>query len=445
MRSSALAATAALALVGIGLAQYRDYQAAQTEAFSSPTGRAFLETYSALRDTYLKELEPEVLLKGALGGLVGATGDEFTYYLPPDASATRDEDLVGEFFGIGVGIFPANDDGTGVLVETIYRGSPAARAGLQAGDRIEKVDGTDVTRLPLNEAVRLIRGKKGTTVTLGVRRGTNQLTLKPVREKIDIVTVSTSVLPGNVGYLALSRFDNLKVTKLVQDALKDLRSRNVKGLVLDLRDNPGGLVTEAVGVADSFLAKGDVFITRGRSGAVKVEDRAGAQPTDWKGPLVVLVNSNSASAAEIVAAAIQENGRGKVVGEKTFGKGVAGVPVPLSNGGQVVVTSQEWLTPDRQSISKKGVVPDVKVEDTRFPKLLSIQGLNAPAGSEVTMNVGGRSLKLKADAEGKFSYQQEPVRARASDVQGSALYDLKTDAQLRKALELLGGPKTAGR
>jgi carboxyl-terminal processing protease len=432
----------AVLLGAVGFAQLRTALDARNEIFNSPSGKALLETYTALRMKYLKDVPSDTLLKGAVAGMVDSLQDEFTYYLEPDTSATQAEDLQGEFFGIGVGIVPAYRDGNGTRIETVFSGSPAAGAGLQPGDVIEKVNGEDVTKISLDRAVRKIRGPKDTVVKLTVRRGAGTLEISITRKKIDKINVSSTILPGNIGYVALSDFANWKVVDQLQAALKDFKAKNVRGVVFDLRNNPGGLVDQAEGVADSFLQKGDVFITRDRSQKAKVEYSAQPNATDYTGPLVVLVNESSASASEIVSAAIQENGRGKVVGEKTFGKGVANIPTKLSNGAQVNIAFEEWLTPKRNSIYKKGVTPDVIVEDTRYPKLLTLEGLNAQPGSQIEVKVNGKSLKLKADAQGRFTYQDDPTRVQTSNRQGTALVNLESDAQLRKALELLGATAT---
>ncbi len=428
----------AVLLGAVGFAQLRNVVDARNEIFSSPNGKAFLEVYTALRTKYLRDVPAEKLLKGATTGMIDSLQDEFTYYLEPETSATMGEDLKGEFFGIGVTISSAYRDGTGTRIETTFRGSPAAAAGIEPGDVIEKVNGEDVTKISYEAAVRKIRGPKGTVVKLTVRRGPSAITISITRDKINVVNVSSTVLPGNIGYVAISDFANFKVTEQLQTALAELRAKNIKALVFDLRNNPGGLVDQAEGVADTFLSKGDIFITRDRTKDVRVEYAAKPQATDFNLPMVVLVNGSSASASEIVTASLQENDRAKVVGEKTYGKGVANIPTKLSSGAQVNVSFEEWLTPKRNSIFKKGVTPDALVEDTRFPKLLTLEGLNAKPGSQIEVKVNGKTLKLKADAKGRFTYQDEPSRIRTSDRQGTALVDLQTDAQLRKGLEVLG-------
>ncbi|MFN3266085.1 MAG: S41 family peptidase [Deinococcales bacterium] len=427
----------ALVAAGAGVFAYAQFRPrANVSDLNSPNGQAFLEALDLLERQHLTPVNRDKLLEGAISGMLYALNDEFTYYIPPAEATTGREDLQGEFFGIGVGISPANKDGTGVLVETVYRGSPAAQAGLQANDVILSANGKDISKLPLDQAVRLIRGPNGSTVKLVILRNGSKITLTAIRAKITKVNVESTVLPNRIGYVAISDFANQKVTEQLQAQLKSM-SGKIKALVLDLRNNPGGLVSQAEGVADTFLEKGDIFITRDNTKQIKVDYSARPQGTDFKLPMVVLVNGSSASASEIVAAALQELGRAKVVGEKTFGKGVANIPTPLSNDGQLNVANKEWLTPKRNSLYKRGVTPDVMVQDSRYANVLALEGIGAKPGSTLELKVNGKLIKLTADKTGKFTYQDTPPRTKNSSVQGEAVVTLENDAQLKKALELL--------
>jgi C-terminal processing peptidase-2. Serine peptidase. MEROPS family S41A len=189
-------------------------------------------------------------------------------------------------------------------------------------------------------------------------------------------------------------------------------------------------------VASAFLKEGPIVYTRTRN-LTRVWCEASGRPL-WDGPMVVLVNGNSASASEIVAGALQDYGRAQVIGEKTFGKGVGQTPYTLANGGELTLVTFEWLTPKRRAINKQGLKPDIEVKDTRFPTPFSFQGAGAPPGAEVTVTLNGKTVKVKADAEGKFSYA-EPQRSRPlPEERGQAVLDLEGDAILKKALEVLG-------
>ena len=434
-----IAAAAAVGIAQLGAITAQDF-------LEDPYGRSALETYELIKDHYLKKLSEEDLRKvreGAIRGQVDALDDPFTSYSPPRHTKIRNEDVRGEFYGIGVVIQAARPDGTGAKILTVFRGGPAFRAGLKAGDEIVEVDGEDVTELDLFDIVAKIRGPKGTTVEIGVRRKGSRAVLrfKIRREKIEIVSVSKAMLPGNVGYVAIETFLNVKVMDQLRSAIEALKKQGAKKLILDLRDNGGGLLDQGCQVADAFLDHGVIVYTRARD---VTRPFCEASPTTlWSGPMVVLVNGNSASASEIVSGALQDYGRAPVVGEKTFGKGVGQNVFTLANGGELTLVTFEWLTPKRRAIHQKGITPDYVVKDTRFPEPLAFEGIGAPPGGEVELVVRDASgkvvkrLKAKVDAEGKFSQSEAVPPRKTSDVPGQALVDLEHDAILQKALELL--------
>ncbi|BAW02707.1 carboxyl-terminal protease [Thermus thermophilus] len=430
-------------MVGLGALLalvYAQLPRPQAETFlQNPNGQALLEVYQRIQQDYLEPLSREKLnklLEGAIGGMVQALEDPFTSYSPPQRSTLRQEDLRGEFFGIGATLSAANPDGTGAKIEGVMKGLPAQRAGLRAGDVILEVDGEDVTKLPLLDIVAKIRGREGTKVTLKVRREgvPAPLVFELVRERVEIISVSTAKV-GDVGYVALETFANFKVEDQLKRAIEELKAQGVKKLIFDLRDNGGGLLDQGCAVASAFLKEGPIVYTRTKN-LTRVWCEATGR-TLWDGPMVVLVNGNSASASEIVAGALQDYGRAKVIGEKTFGKGVGQTPYTLANGGELTLVTFEWLTPKRRSINKEGITPDIVVKDTRFPTPFSLQGAGAPPGAEITVTLNGKTVKVKADAEGKFSYA-EPQRQRPlPEDRGQAVLDLENDAILKRALEEL--------
>ena len=430
-------------MVGLGVLLalvYAQLPRPQAETFlQNPNGQALLEVYQRIQQDYLEPLSKEKLdklLEGAIGGMVQALEDPFTSYSPPQRSTLRQEDLRGEFFGIGATLSAANPDGTGARIEGVMKGLPAQRAGLRAGDVILEVDGEDVTKLPLLDIVAKIRGREGTKVTLKVRREgvPAPLVFELVRERVEIISVSTAKV-GDVGYVALETFANFKVEDQLKRAIEELKAQGVKKLIFDLRDNGGGLLDQGCAVASAFLKEGPIVYTRTKN-LTRVWCEATGQ-TLWDGPMVVLVSGNSASASEIVAGALQDYGRAKVIGEKTFGKGVGQTPYTLANGGELTLVTFEWLTPKRRSINKEGITPDIVVKDTRFPTPFSLQGAGAPPGAEIAVTLNGKTVKVKADAEGKFSYA-EPQRQRPlPEDRGQAVLDLENDAILKRALEEL--------
>ncbi|MGQ9735140.1 MAG: S41 family peptidase [Thermaceae bacterium] len=419
---------------------YAQLSRPQAEAFlQNPNGQALMEVFQRLQQDYLKPLSREELdkaLEGAIGGILGTLKDPFTSYSPPQRASLRQEDLRGEFFGIGATLSPVNPDGTGARIEGVMKGLPAQRAGIKAGDVILEVDGEDVTNLPLADIVARIRGREGTKVILTIQREGVPAPLKfeLIREKVEIISVTQGMI-GEIGYVGLETFANFKVEDQLRQAMEDLKRKGAKKLILDLRDNGGGLLDQGCAVASDFLKEGPIVYIRTRT-LTRVYCEASGNPI-WTGPMVVLVNGNSASASEIVAGALQDYGRAKVIGERTFGKGVGQTPYTLSNGGELTLVTFEWLTPKRRAINQEGLKPDIEVKDTRFPTPFSFQGAGVSPDTEVSVTVNGKTIKVKADGEGKFTYA-EPQKSRPlPEDRGQAVLDLEGDAILKRAVEEL--------
>lgn len=428
--AGALAATAA-----VGYAQMSAYSTA--DLLKSAEGRTFLQVLDGLNRYYLYPVDQKKLLQGAINGAIGSLNDEFTYYSNPEDNAIQAQDLKGEFYGIGVTLVAANPDGTGSKVDNVYKGGAAAAAGVQIGDVFVKVDDKDVLHSTTAEVQRLVRGQKGTSVTITFARNGKLYTVKMERQPVTIVSVEQTMLPGNIGYIALNTFNSEKVSAQFHAAIADMKKRNVQKLILDLRDNGGGLLYAGVDAADQFLGSGPIVSLRDRSGKTEVVGTATSQPTDYSGKLVVLVNKNSASASEIVAGALQDDARATIVGEQTFGKGVAQEVFDTADGGRVAIVADEWLTPKGRQIHKKGITPDVVVKDTRYTVPLNFSGAGAAPNTKITLMVEGKPVTVTADKDGKFSYTGEVKRPRRSAVQGEAVVDLQGDAILKKALDLL--------
>ncbi len=315
-------------------------------------------------------LDPTRLTYGAINGLINALGDEgHTRFLTPDEAARQQSDMSGSFFGIGaqVGI----RDGLLVIVAP-FDGSPADRAGLKAGDIIIEVDKEDVTSLPLNEVVERIRGEKGTEVILTIfRPDTNEsLEIPVIRDEINIPAASWAMIPGTeIALLRLNQF-SANLNDEVVEAIEAAKNAGATGLIVDVRNNPGGLLDQAIRVTSQFLADGNVLMQEDANGnreifAVKLNGIA----TDI--PLVVLINRGSASSSEIFAGAIQDYQRGPVVGETTFGTGTVLRPYELDDGSLLLLGTSQWLTPKGRLIRKQGIEPDVAVEVPIGADLLS--------------------------------------------------------------------------
>ncbi|WP_083653171.1 S41 family peptidase [Deinococcus marmoris] len=427
---AALAATAAVAYAQLG-----GYS--QANLTSTVEGKTLLNVIGSLKQYYLYPIDDDKLLRGAINGAVGSLNDEFTYYSQPEDNAIDQENLAGNFYGIGVQLIAANADGTGGKIDNVFKTGAAIGAGVQIGDVFVKVDDTEVITSKLNDLVRLVRGKQGTTVTITFARNGKPYTVKMERQPVTIVAVEETILPGNIGYIALNTFYNEKASQQFRAAVADMKKKNVTKLILDLRDNGGGLLNAGVDVADQFLQSGPIVSLRDRNKKTEVFGKASNQKTDYTGKLVVLVNKNSASASEVVSGALQDDNRAQIIGEQTFGKGVAQIPVDLPDGGKIAIVANEWLTPKGRQIHKKGITPDIVVKDTRYTAPLNFSGSGIKAGDKITLTVAGKPVTVTADKDGKFTYTGEAKRPSQSATQGEAVVDTQNDAILRKALEVL--------
>jgi len=323
----------------------------------------FWEAWRTLQDEYYGELPDErEMTYGAIRGVLRLLDDRHTVFLDPEEAKLWNADIRGTFEGIGAVVdeWP----GGGVLIVEPFEGQPAWKAGLRRGDVILAVDDQDVTRMSLTEAISLIRGPKGTTVRLLIQRPgePEPFEVAVVRARIDIPVVKSKMLEGDIAYLRLTEFTAQSPGK-VKVALQALLALKPKGLIFDLRGNPGGLLDAAVEIASFFVPQGDILIERTKDGEVKHYPAKG-EPIVGDVPLVVLVNGASASASEIVAGAIQDSGRGLLVGEETFGKGSVQTPHTLSDGSLLRVTTARWFTPADRAIHGQGLTPDVIVEFT---------------------------------------------------------------------------------
>lgn len=313
-----------------------------------------------LNDSYDGDINSEKLSQGAVRGLVASLGDPYTTFLDKDQSKALSDSLKGELSGIGIEIGIKNNR---LTVISPIDGSPAAKAGLRAGDIIGLIGKDDTSELTLDDAVQKIRGEKGTEVKLTIVRGTEKpLELTIVRDTITVSSVKYEVKPGGIGYIRLRQFGD-DTDRAIRAATADLAKQGVTKIVLDMRDNPGGYLNSAVTVSSEFLESGTVVEERSRHAASKtlVANPGGALT---KVKLIILVNGGSASAAEIAAGALKDNGRATLVGEKTYGKGSVQEVKDLSDGNQLKVTVAHWYTPKGVNISKEGIAPDVEVKNT---------------------------------------------------------------------------------
>lgn len=324
----------------------------------------FWETWQYIHEQYIDQpVDDTKLMQGAITGMLESLGDKHTGYMDPDTYNQVTAPLDGSYEGIGASV-----DTTGELLTIISAmpGSPAEEAGLKPGDAVLKVNGTDVTKSDPNIVLKSVKGPAGTDVTLTIQRIDipDPFDVTITRQKIELKSVSSEMKEGNIGYVQISTFGETTTAEL-KSALSTLMEQNPKGLIIDLRYNSGGYLTTAIEVISQFIPSGVVMYEQEQNGELtSYSAEPGGLATEI--PLVVLVNEGSASASEITAGAIQDLGRGTIVGVTTYGKGSVQNWIPLDNNqGAVRITVARWLTPKHRQINEEGLTPDVIVELTQ--------------------------------------------------------------------------------
>lgn len=317
-----------------------------------------LEKY--LRENYLynKDIKDENLEAGLLKGLVAGLADPYSQYLTSDEMKKLTETTTGRFEGIGVIISP-DEDGTVTVISPI-KGSPADRAGVESGDKILKINGKDFSAEKINEASKEMRGEKGTTVKILLLKKKNLKTkeVEIKREEIKIDSIIKNKI-GDIGYIGITMFDEETGKDFVK-ALNELTKEGVKGIILDMRGNPGGVVDAAVEIGDAILPKSTFVTLKDNKGEIVQDYKLDDKYNDIK--MVVLVNEGSASASEILSGAIRDLDRAKIIGKTTYGKGVVQNVISLPEGDGLKLTTSEYFTPKGKSINKIGIKPDIEVE-----------------------------------------------------------------------------------
>lgn len=312
---------------------------------------------SVLESFYFGDVDDETAKDNIYKAYLSSYGDKYTMYYTADEYKALKESTNGKFYGIGA-VCQLSGEG-GVLLVDVYDNGAGYQAGLRSGDRVVNVDGRDITGMELSSAVALIKGDKGTSVTLEVIRGTERLTFSAVRDAVEAKTVSYTLLDNNIGYLSISQFEEV-TTKQFKATVEDLQSQGMKGLVIDIRNNPGGLLDTVVGMLKYMLPDGLIVYTEDKQGNRK--EYKGQDNDEFNLPLAVIVNGNSASASEIFAGAIQDYGKGTIIGTQTYGKGIVQTVKPLTDGSAIKFTIAKYFTPKGQDIHGKGVTPDMVVE-----------------------------------------------------------------------------------
>lgn len=319
------------------------------------------QLYDALKSNYDGKLTQDDLLNGLKSGLAAAAGDPYTEYLNKKDAQDFDNQLSGTFSGIGAELGKQNN---AIVVISPIAGFPAQKAGLRPQDVIIKINGETAYNLSVSQAVSKIRGDKGTKVKLTiVRGGAEELDFEITRDSITIPSVSSEILNGNIGYMKVSRYGEDTAELARQSALK-FKAAGVRGVILDVRSNPGGLLDAAVDVSSLWLPSGKLILQEKRDGQVVKEYKASGRLVLEGVPTVILVDEGSASASEITAGALHDNGAARLIGKKTFGKGSVQQLESLVGGGILKVTIARWYTPAGKNIDKEGIEPDQLVNRT---------------------------------------------------------------------------------
>ncbi|MCK8515279.1 S41 family peptidase [Methylonatrum kenyense] len=321
--------------------------------------RTLSEVFSRVKGDYVEDVSDKELLENAIRGMLQGL-DPHSAYLSADDFAELQEGTSGEFGGLGLEVDV--DDGF-IRVVAPIDDTPAARAGIRAGDLIIRLDDRSTRGMNLNEAVSLMRGEPGTDITLTItREGQDEpLEVTLTRDVVQVVSVRSRMLEDGYGYLRISQFQNRTAANLKDQlaALNEAADGSLDGLVLDLRNNPGGVLQAAVAVADAFLEEGRIVYTEGRLDQAQMEFDASGEDLAHGAPIVVLINEGSASGSEIVAGALQDHRRAVVMGTRSFGKGSVQSVLPLNSGAAIKLTTARYYTPDGRSIQAEGIEPDV--------------------------------------------------------------------------------------
>jgi carboxyl-terminal processing protease len=401
-------------------AEQRPRQAQAAEAYQEL--QLFTDVLAIVRRSYVEDVPMKDLVYGAINGMLAAL-DPHSSFMPPDVYKEMKIDTRGEFGGLGIEI--TIRDGVLTVVSPI-EDTPAFRAGLQAGDQIVKIEEKATKDMSIMDAVKLMRGPRGSKISITIQRESFEKPKEFIleRELIKIQSVKGKTLQEGYAYLRIAQFQE-RTGEDLHRLLKELRKANqgeLQGLILDLRNNPGGLLDQAVVVSDAFLREGLIVYTDGREEGSKMEFTAHDQGTEPDYPMVVLVNGGSASASEIVAGALQDHGRAVILGTQSFGKGSVQTILPLSDNSGLRLTTARYFTPRGTSIQAKGITPDILVEPLELQAAREEQRL--------------REKDLKNHFAPRSSQGEEEPQAEVSAPSDG---DLQRDYQLLRALDLLKG------
>ena len=403
----------------------------ETETLPLEDLRTFTEIFAKIKNDYVEPIEDKALLENAIRGMLAGLDPHSAYLVPEDYKELQ-AGTSGEFGGLGIEV--GMEDGFVKVISPIDD-TPAHRAGVEAGDLVIRLDDTPVKGMALSDAVKIMRGKPGTDIVLTiVREGEDRpLNITITRDIIRVTSVKSRMLDPGYGYVRISQFqsrtgDNLReaLEKLEEEADGEL-----KGLVLDLRNNPGGVLSAAVSVSDAFLKDGIIVYTEGRLEDAKL--KFNAKPTDvlHGAPLVVLVNGGSASASEIVAGALQDHQRAIIMGQKTFGKGSVQTILPMDNGSALKLTTAKYYTPSGTSIQATGIAPDIELENLKIA--------DSDSGASSRIKEADLARHLEGDGERNKNGAKGSEKAKGGDAEKGGVALAKRDYAIYEALNLLKG------
>lgn len=323
-----------------------------------------LQTFKTMiNQLYIGDIDEESMLEGAIKGYVEGLGDPYTEYLTKEEMEEFTEETNSEY--VGIGVYVGNDTvNNTILVVGVMKSSPAEEAGIQIGDVIEKIDGVAYTGKQLDEATKVLKAEEGTTATLTIRRDNEEKELTVVRRKITVQHVASEMLENNIAYIQIDSFD-ANVASSFEEQITSLINNGATGIIIDLRNNGGGIVDEATGIADLFLDKGEtILITKSKKENNEEETKSERDPIVKDIPVVILVNEATASASEILAGALKDNYGATIIGKQTYGKGVIQTLYTLTDGSGIKITTEEYYTPNHNQINEVGITPDIEVDIT---------------------------------------------------------------------------------
>ena len=408
----------------VALFGYSDSQVAALDKSAYKTLKTFNEVLDIVEKNYAEDVDADSLIKGAINGMMKSL-DPHSSFMTADMYKELEVDTRGTFGGIGIEITVQKDI---LTVVSPIEDTPAFKAGIKSGDQILMIDGQSTKDITITEAVKKLRGKSGTKVKLTIIREneTKPRDFELTREMIKVKSVKSKIFDKNIGYIRLAAFQE-RTTEDLKKMLHDLVEKNqpLKGLVLDMRNNPGGLLTQAIEVSDVFMKSGEIVSTRGRTKGMESKAVAKKDGDEPACPIVVLVNQGTASAAEIVAGALQDTGRALIVGTRTFGKGSVQTIIPLEGGSALKLTTAKYYTPNGRSIQAEGITPDIIVKYV------------APAETKTSPEAGIRERDLKghmlSPRENESKNNEEQLKEKEDDEPE----ELVRDNQLKSAIDIL--------